>query len=161
AARDHRTALLRKIPPVDELLGLPALAELAARVGRDLVVDAARTALERIRDDISRGLASGSPEPQAIAAQIVSNVTGLLKPSLRAGNASRSANRFASPISWRRAAPFCTKSAQRTALLSAITNTLSTSARRSCCACTARILPFWALPPDPRLANLSSSAGEH
>ena len=83
AARDHRTALLRKIPPVDELLGLPALAELAARVGRDLVVDAARTALERIRDDISRGLASGSPEPQAIAAQIVSNVAGLLKPSLR------------------------------------------------------------------------------
>jgi len=83
AARDHRTALLRKIPPVDELLGLPALAELAARVGRDLVVDAARTALERIRDDISRSLASGSPEPQAIAAQIVSNVTGLLKPSLR------------------------------------------------------------------------------
>src|SRR5438105_6030970 len=83
AARDQRMVLLRKIPPVDELLGLPALAELAARVGRDLVVDAARTALERIRDDISRGLASGSPEPQAIAAQIVSNVTGLLKPSLR------------------------------------------------------------------------------
>ena len=83
AAHDHRALLLRKIPPVNELLGLHVLAELAARVGHDLVVDAARTVLERIRDDISRGLASGSPEPQAIAAEIVSKVAGLLKPSLR------------------------------------------------------------------------------
>jgi L-seryl-tRNA(Ser) seleniumtransferase len=83
AARDHRAELLRKIPAVDELLGLPSLTELAARVSRDLIVDAARTALERIRDDISRGLASDPPEPQAIAAEIAGEVARLLKPSLR------------------------------------------------------------------------------
>jgi L-seryl-tRNA(Ser) seleniumtransferase len=82
-ARERRAGLLRKIPPVDELLGLPALAELATRVSRDLVVDAARSVLERIRDDISRGLASDPAEPHAIAAQIASEVARLLKPSLR------------------------------------------------------------------------------
>ncbi len=83
AARDHRAALLRKIPSVDELLTFPALAELATRVSRDLVVDAARALLERIRDDISRGLSSGPPEPEAIAALIAGEVAGLLQPSLR------------------------------------------------------------------------------
>ena len=83
AARDYRASLLRKIPSVDELLGLPVLAKLANRAGRELVLDAARTLLERIRTDISRGLASGPPEPEAIAAQIASEVARLLKPSLR------------------------------------------------------------------------------
>ena len=84
AARDHRAALLRRIPAVDELLGLPALAELASRVNRDLVVDTARAFLERVRNDISRGSVSGPPEPQVIAAQIAGEVARLLKPSLTA-----------------------------------------------------------------------------
>ncbi len=83
AARDHRAGLLRKIPSVDELLGLPALADLASRVGHKLVLDVARTFLERVREDISRGLASSPPEPEAIAARIAGEVTRLLKPSLR------------------------------------------------------------------------------
>ena len=82
-ARDHGTELLRKIPPVDELLGLPPLAELTTRVSRDLVVDAARTVLELLRDDISRGLTIPPPEPRAIAAQIADEVARLLKPTLR------------------------------------------------------------------------------
>jgi L-seryl-tRNA(Ser) seleniumtransferase len=82
-ARDHRAGLLRKIPSVDELLSLPPVAEVASRVSRDLVVDAARTVLERIRDDISRGLATDPAEPRAIAAQIASEVARLLKPSLQ------------------------------------------------------------------------------
>ena len=84
AARDHRAALLRRIPAVDELLGLPALAELASRVNRDLVVDTARAFLERVRNDISRGSVSGPPEPQVIAEQIAGEVARLLKPSLTA-----------------------------------------------------------------------------
>src|SRR5260370_485662 len=83
AGRDSRSALLRKIPPVDELLALPALAGLANVVSRELVVDAARKVLERVRDDISRGLASEAPEPNAIASQMINEVARLLKPSLQ------------------------------------------------------------------------------
>jgi L-seryl-tRNA(Ser) seleniumtransferase len=82
AARDWRAGLLRKIPAVDELLGLPPLVELAAGVSRELVVDAARTVVERIRGDISRGLAREALEPSAIASQIADEVARLLKPSL-------------------------------------------------------------------------------
>src|SRR5260370_13780862 len=83
AASDSRSALLRKIPPVDELLALPALAGLAAGVSRELVVDAARKVLERVRDNISRGLAIEAPEPNAIASQMINEVARLLKPSLQ------------------------------------------------------------------------------
>ena len=82
-ARDRRAGLLRKIPPVDELLGLSSLAELAARVSRALIVEAARTVLERIRHDISQGLAIDAPEPPAIGEQIAREVARLLRPSLR------------------------------------------------------------------------------
>jgi L-seryl-tRNA(Ser) seleniumtransferase len=83
AAPGSRAELLRKIPSVDDLLALPALVELATGVGRDLVADATRAVLLRIRTDISRG-AGSAPEPQAIAAQVAAEVTRLLKPSLRA-----------------------------------------------------------------------------
>lgn len=83
AARDSRAALLRKLPSVDELLSLPPLAELTSRVSHDLVVDAARTVLERIRDKIAGGFAAGAPEPRAIASQIADEVARLVRPSLR------------------------------------------------------------------------------
>lgn len=83
-AADHRAALLRKIPSVDDLLGFPDLAELATRISRDLVVDVARNVLARIRDNISGDRASHPPEATIIAAQIASEVASLLKPSLRA-----------------------------------------------------------------------------
>lgn len=82
-APERRAALLRKIPPVEELLGLPPLVELATRVSRDLIVGAARAVLERIRHDISRGVAMDAPEPPAIGEQIAGEVVRLLRPSLR------------------------------------------------------------------------------
>ena len=82
-ARDTRTELLRKIPSVDELLALPALAELATRVSHNLVADASRAVLQRIRDDISRNLASALPETRAIGEQVADEVGHLLTPSLR------------------------------------------------------------------------------
>jgi L-seryl-tRNA(Ser) seleniumtransferase len=83
AARDVRAGLLRKIPSVDELLALPPLAELSARVSRELIVDAARTVVERIRDAISRGLTNDAPEARAIASRIASEVARLVRPSLQ------------------------------------------------------------------------------
>ena len=82
-ARDCRAELLRNIPSVDELLALPALAGLAHRVGRELVVDAARTVLERLRDEIRLGLATKLAERPALAATIAAKVALLLTPSLR------------------------------------------------------------------------------
>ena len=83
AARDRRTELLRKIPAVDELLTLPPLAQLASRVRRELVVEAARTVLERLRDEIARGLVIHAAEPQALAGQAAREIASLLTPSLR------------------------------------------------------------------------------
>jgi L-seryl-tRNA(Ser) seleniumtransferase len=82
-ARDTRSELLRKIPSVDELLASPALAELATRVSRNLVADAARAVLQRMRDDISRNLASALPETLDIRVQVADEVAHLLTPSLR------------------------------------------------------------------------------
>ena len=82
-ARDCRAELLRNIPPVDELLALPALAGLANRVGRELVVDAARSVLERLREEIRLGLSTQAVERDALAVAIAANVALLLTPSLR------------------------------------------------------------------------------
>jgi L-seryl-tRNA(Ser) seleniumtransferase len=82
-ASDHRTALIRKLPSVDGLLRLPALANLINRVSRDLVVDTARETLESIRGNIARGLASEASDPDTIAQQIARQVAALLTPSLR------------------------------------------------------------------------------
>src|SRR5579875_1698845 len=48
--------LLRRIPSVDELLGSKVLQQLEGEIGRRLVVEAARTVLQRLRE----GIASGS-----------------------------------------------------------------------------------------------------
>src|SRR5579872_681565 len=82
-ARDSRAELLRKIPSVDELLALPALGGLANRVGRELIVDAARSVLERVREEIRLGLSMQAVERDALAAAIAANVALLLTPSLR------------------------------------------------------------------------------
>lgn len=47
--------LFRKLPSVDEVLRLPAVAELAAREGRRAAADAARAALNRLREEIAAG----------------------------------------------------------------------------------------------------------
>src|SRR5580704_14410109 len=82
-ARDSRAELLRNIPSVDELLALPTLSGLAHRVGRELVVDAARSVLERLREEIRLGLSTQTVERNALAGAIDANVALLLTPSLR------------------------------------------------------------------------------
>src|SRR5262245_59054461 len=49
----ERTALLRQIPSVDELLNQPRLAKLAARIPRELLVEVAREVLAGVRDEIT------------------------------------------------------------------------------------------------------------
>src|SRR5579863_144508 len=82
-ARGTRSERLRKIPSVDELLVLPALVELATRVSRNLVAEAARAVLQRMRGDISRNLASALPDTRAIGVQVAGEVAHLLTPTLR------------------------------------------------------------------------------
>lgn len=83
AARDSRAELLRQIPSVDELLARPALGSLVDRVGRELVVDAARSVLERLREEIRLGLSTKIAERDALAGAISAHVALLLTPSLR------------------------------------------------------------------------------
>jgi L-seryl-tRNA(Ser) seleniumtransferase len=57
--------LYRELPSVDELLREAAIAELADREGRAMVVDAARAALEELRNGISAGQVASSAELDA------------------------------------------------------------------------------------------------
>jgi hypothetical protein len=50
-----QSALLRKLPSVDELLRLPEVSALAAREGRAPVTDAARAVLAQLRAQIGSG----------------------------------------------------------------------------------------------------------
>ena len=47
-------ALLRRLPSVDDLLRRPALEELAARAGREVVLAAVRAVLDRVRGEIAQ-----------------------------------------------------------------------------------------------------------
>jgi len=49
AQSNARSALLRQLPAVDELLRRPRLAEVAQRVSRALLVETARTVLDELR----------------------------------------------------------------------------------------------------------------
>src|SRR5436305_2129200 len=50
-----KSVLFRRLPAVDELLRLPAVAALVAREGHAAVTEAARAVLERMRAEISAG----------------------------------------------------------------------------------------------------------
>ena len=52
--------LFRKLPSVDDVVRLPAVANLAANYGHDSVVDAARVVLARLRDEITTKLLNES-----------------------------------------------------------------------------------------------------
>jgi len=87
-----RSARLRQIPSVDELLARPRLIQLAAEAGRELVLETARAVLAGLRAQLSAqpgraqdaGSDSASPaEPLQIEALIVSAVSRALAPSLR------------------------------------------------------------------------------
>jgi L-seryl-tRNA(Ser) seleniumtransferase len=71
--REHdSSALLRRLPSVDELLRRPALEELAARTTRAILVEAARAVLERVRAEISGGAAldEAAVAPEALEAAV-------------------------------------------------------------------------------------------
>jgi L-seryl-tRNA(Ser) seleniumtransferase len=85
------TELLRQIPSVDELLGREALREIEAELGHRVVVQAARTVLQSVREAIAEGTltafsAGGLEEKIATAArdlaayslQPVINATGVV-----------------------------------------------------------------------------------
>ncbi|MGH3038519.1 MAG: L-seryl-tRNA(Sec) selenium transferase [Gaiellaceae bacterium] len=69
---------LRELPSVDQLAGSPELEALAEQHGRPLVVAAARTAIERAREDVKAGFPAGD-----LAARTADEVEARLRPSLR------------------------------------------------------------------------------
>jgi L-seryl-tRNA(Ser) seleniumtransferase len=79
---------LRAIPSVDELLGRAPLVALAARAGRSVVTQAARSVLADLRAKLkSEANGSGHGETalqvEAIEARVAADVEALLAPSLR------------------------------------------------------------------------------
>jgi len=76
---------LRALPSVDELLGRPALADLAKTAGRGLVAQTARQVLEAVRSELKQ---ESPPNPAGTAtssleARVVAAVESCLAPSLR------------------------------------------------------------------------------
>ncbi len=73
--------LLRKIPPVDELLNRHALVELQGLLGRSTVVKAARKVLQELREGILRGEVH-TVSPQAIEVAVAREAERALSYSL-------------------------------------------------------------------------------
>ena len=87
SAREPNTSdQLRQLPSVDELLRRPGLEELAAGAGREVVVAAARSVLEGLRREISKGeaLSEGRLAAEGLEAAIRDEVTRDTSLSLRA-----------------------------------------------------------------------------
>ncbi len=82
--REDRSALLRQIPSVDELLSRPQVAELIARVGHSLVTDVARGVLGDIRAQLAQenSPAAQGVQPSQLEDRIVTEVERALAPSL-------------------------------------------------------------------------------
>src|SRR5215470_5537287 len=77
-------SLLRELPSVDELLGRPALAELAKKAGRGLVTAAARGLLADLRASARSDAADAADfVVAAIEVRVTAEVEGTLAPSLR------------------------------------------------------------------------------
>jgi L-seryl-tRNA(Ser) seleniumtransferase len=69
---------LRELPSVDELLGAEALGALVERHGRPVVLQAARTALARAREEIKAGYEAGD-----LVARVGAELETLFRPRLR------------------------------------------------------------------------------
>ena len=69
-----------RLPGVDRLVQDARLADLAARVGRSCVVEAARAALDEARRSL---LAGGRVDPDGLADRVVANVASMAASSLR------------------------------------------------------------------------------
>jgi L-seryl-tRNA(Ser) seleniumtransferase len=81
-----RAALLRRIPPVDELLGRPLLEELCRRAGHGLVVERSREVLAAVRAELTAGKGTDAEvvTPETLERRIAAEVESWLVPSLRA-----------------------------------------------------------------------------
>jgi L-seryl-tRNA(Ser) seleniumtransferase len=69
---------LRELPSVDELAASPELEAFVEQHGRPFVVEAARAALERAREDVKAGFPAGD-----LVARTTGELEGRLRPSLR------------------------------------------------------------------------------
>jgi L-seryl-tRNA(Ser) seleniumtransferase len=84
----ERSARLREIPSVDDLLARPGLVALAEKAGRGAVTQSARTVLASVRENLKRDAMAGSADVSissdiaAIERRIVAHVEQLLAPSL-------------------------------------------------------------------------------
>ncbi len=79
--------LFRKLPSVDELIGMPAVRSLTEVYARDSVVDAARAVLARLRQEITSGLLDDGSLKLALsgsAAAVEAQLRESLKYSLQA-----------------------------------------------------------------------------
>ena len=75
--------LLRKIPKVDDLLRLPALAEAIAQYGERAVTEAIRKELDTLRQGILRQQIAALPETEALCQQIRAQAQRACLPSFR------------------------------------------------------------------------------
>jgi L-seryl-tRNA(Ser) seleniumtransferase len=81
----EQTALLRRVPSVDELLLRPRLAALCKEVDRAFAVDALRGVLAQVRQEIITGVAfeEGAVDPAVIEKRTVEAVESQVSPSLK------------------------------------------------------------------------------
>ena len=83
--------LFRRLPSVDDVVRVPAIAKLAANYGHDTVVDAARVVLARLRNEIATELLNDSSLdlalsglPQAVEQQLRQSLSYSLRPVINA-----------------------------------------------------------------------------
>jgi L-seryl-tRNA(Ser) seleniumtransferase len=83
--------LFRKLPSVDEVVRVPAIAKLASNYGHDCVVDAVRVVLARLRQEITTTLLDDhaldlalSGLPQAVELQLRQSLSYSLRPVINA-----------------------------------------------------------------------------
>lgn len=79
--REERTAILRQIPSVDELLNRPKIAELTRRAGREFTVEITRRALADLREQAT--VETVSMNVADIETEIVTRIEAELAASLR------------------------------------------------------------------------------
>ena len=83
--------LFRRLPSVDDVVRVPAIAKLAANYGHDTVVDAARVVLARMRQEITTELLNDSSLelalsglPEAVEQQLRQSLSYSLRPVINA-----------------------------------------------------------------------------
>ena len=79
----ERQDLLRKIPKVDELLGLPPLVSLAEELPAGMARDAVREVLEELRQQALSGGLEALPGSMELAASAAKRARRTALPSLR------------------------------------------------------------------------------